>query len=1082
MQLESLVVQTKLTPLRLNKRALGRPRLRQRLYEALDYPLTIIQAGAGYGKSTALAEMDRGEVPVVWYHLDQEDADPLVFLLYMVYGFRRTFPALSEATLAMLESGKAAGTPPPGTLIIDTLINELVESVSDPFFLIIDDAHLINHVPPSMNMLNRLIKHGPSNLHIVLSTRYPLDLKDLATLRVKGNLLEIGEEELAFTPEEIHSLFQSQYNIILNSDEIELLSRETEGWAIALHLIGQGLPHGGREDLPHILERLSGLKEDLFTYLAEEVLDQQEQKIQDFLLITSVLRWINLPLCDALRGDTDSQEILRDLLNLGLFIVELDESNVRYHPLFREFLYHRLSEDQRYAAHLKAAACYLDQGDEEEAVYHYLQVGAFDKAAAILRSIERTMIAAGRLETLANWISSLPPDLLGSEPRLLISLGDIARLRSRFDEALGWYRLAEERWRTQGSTQGIAQALRGQARVYLDTVNPSQAELLLSEALRLSDGQEDRETRANLLELLAENQLNLGHAEKARAFQDQARDLRAQSSDRVELSARVLLRTGRLTEALRMLEERTEAERTEPVLQPRAHREPLLLLSLLQSYLGYAEAAYENALKGTQRGQELNSPFITGVGHMREGHTWLLREDEDKYEKACKCFERTIEISDRISVDRLKVEAYWGLCRAYGLRGEAARARDIAEQALTIAEQAGDVWIMAYLRLAVGAAHVLAGEQNQALDWLSSALISSRECGDTYGETLARLWQCLAWYHAGDSARFEHGIDELLQIVQIQGYEHLFTRRVLAGPPDPRALVPLLIHARSTGRQASFADSLLNEIGLATVEFHPGYRLYIHTLGAFSVRRGQKLVDAGDWQREKARQLFQLLLSSRGTLLDRDKIYGTLWPDLDPEAAARGFKVALNALYSALEPDRRRGASSAYIMRDGSLYGLRPDADLWLDADEFETLIATADQLHTTDIAASVPLYRQALALYQGDYLEEYIYDDWNAEERVRLRSLYLHSADRLAETFAYRQSWQETIDICQQILAHDDCWEHAYRLLMLSYARQGNKAQALRVYQTAVERIRAELDTEPSRETTDLYQQILHESLPEQP
>lgn len=75
---ERLVVRTKLTPPRLHKQTLHRPRLTERLLKALDYRLTVVQAGAGYGKSTALAALAEGEHPFAWYHLADEDADPLL--------------------------------------------------------------------------------------------------------------------------------------------------------------------------------------------------------------------------------------------------------------------------------------------------------------------------------------------------------------------------------------------------------------------------------------------------------------------------------------------------------------------------------------------------------------------------------------------------------------------------------------------------------------------------------------------------------------------------------------------------------------------------------------------------------------------------------------------------------------------------------------------------------------------------------------------------------------------------------------------------------------------------------------------
>lgn len=1076
MYLEDQVVWTKLAPPRPVRRALARPRLTQRISQALDYRLTLIQAGAGYGKTTALAPLAEQPAPLVWYHIDAEDADPLVFLLYLLYGFYGRFPHLSEAPLALLEARERRAAAVGWSHIVDALINELAQNVQEPTLLVLDDAHLLKDVPEAMGMLERLLRHGPANLHLVLATRHPLKLDGLVVQRVRGEVLDIGEDELAFTPDEIQHLFHESYGIDLSDEQVQLLAAETEGWAIALQLVWQGLRGGDPRRLPAALRGLSGVREDLFTYLAHEVLDQQLPEVQRFLLTTSCLRRLTPAACDALHPAGDSRSVLQAMLDGGLFLVELGVGTYRYHHLFREFLYHQLSEEERRAVHWQAAAHFASCDAGEEAVHHYLRARAFGEAAALIGDIGRGMMLAGRLETMAGWLGELPPETLAAHPALLTYHGDIARLHSRFDEALRWYRQAEERCRWQGDVQGVARALRGQARVYLDTVNPSGAEAPLREALRLADGQQDREARASLLELLAENQLNRGRAEQAKRLQEEAHALRDELPDEAVLDVRVLLRTGRLAEARQALGERVAAERLDPVLRPRAHRETLLLLSLIQCYLGEAEAAYANAVAGTERGETLNSPFVTAVGHMRQGHAWLIGDDPDRYAQAERCFQRTIEIGEQISVARLKVEADWGLCRVYGQQGRLAQAEAVAREGIEIGTRAGDEWVTAYIRVAMGSGYVLAGRYDEALPWLARAETDFRECGDDLGVAAARLWLCLAWYERGDEVRFAQGIDDLLGAVRSHGYEFLLTRRTLAGLPEPSRAVPLLIAARGREQWAAYAGSLLARMGLAGIEFHPGYTLRVQALGAFKVWRGVEEVEAGDWQRDKARQLFQLLLTHRRTTLDRDKICGILWPELDEDSANQSFKVALNALYRALEPGRGRAAPSAYVERRGALYGLRPTADLWLDAEQFEQAVARGDALFHDEPQRSVEPYRRALALYTGDYLEEFPYEDWLSRERIRLRELYLRSADRLARVLAQQGEWEAVLEVCRQILACDNCWEHAYRLMMIAYTRLGHRPHALRVYQRAVEALREELDADVSYDTVKLYESIVEQ------
>ncbi|MGD1994838.1 MAG: transcriptional regulator, partial [Anaerolineae bacterium] len=909
------VVQTKLTPPRLHKRTLRRARVTQKLLEALDYRLAILQAGPGYGKSTALATLADSGYPLAWYHLGAEDTDPLVFLLHLFYSLRVILPTLSEAPLAVLEGWEGSGDPP-WTTVVDLLVNELVKNLTRPTLLVLDDFHLLSQTVEPARILDRLVGRAPADLHVVLSTRYPPRLPTLVTWRVKGEVLEIDQEALTFTPQEIVALFLDQYDLSLTAEEAEGLATETEGWAIALQLVLQRLRTGAISTPAQALEQLSGSVEDLFTYLAQEVLDQQPADVQEFLLVTAVLREMTAPVCDCLRAASNSDQILRYLLESGLFVVDLGDGHLRYHHLFHDFLRHRLTPQAAREAHLTAAACFQQRAQHEKAVYHLLAAEAFEEAAGVLDELGRGMVRAGRLDTLFTLIEAIPPDVLKNHPPLLVYLGDLARLHSRFDEALGWYQQAEEQSRALGHVRGIGQALRGQARVYLDTVNPSQAEHLLQEALRLSDGQEDRGSRVRLLELMAENRLNLGRPEEAERFREQARELREEGPAEAELPVRVLLRTGQLDQARRLLEQRAEAERRHPVLRPRAHRETLLLLSLTLALQGEGEAAYRLAVEGTERGADLNSPYVTAVGYMRQGHACLLRDDVHAYEEACHCYRKAIAMGDRLAVQRLKVEAFWGLCRAHGFRGAIEAAEQAAGQGLAIARQAGDEWVAALIRISMGAGYVLSRQHSRAAEWLTQAGTAYRECGDTFGEAVARLWQCLVWWKQSDEARLKRGLEDLLHLIRQHRYGYLFHRQTLLGPEDPRRLVPLLLFARDRGIERVYAETILARLDLEQLELHPGYQLRVQTLGPFRVWRGATEVTAQEWRREKARQLFQLFLTWRGKMMDRDRIVETLWPDLDPETAYRDFKVALSTLYRVLEPERDRGAPSAYVVRD----------------------------------------------------------------------------------------------------------------------------------------------------------------------
>ena len=126
-------------------------------------------------------------------------------------------------------------------------------------------------------------------------------------------------------------------------------------------------------------------------------------------------------------------------------------------------------------------------------------------------------------------------------------------------------------------------------------------------------------------------------------------------------------------------------------------------------------------------------------------------------------------------------------------------------------------------------------------------------------------------------------------------------------------------------------------------------------------------------------------------------------------------------------------------------------------------------------LAASddVDLLRRAVALYQDDYLPDCLYEDWPAAERQRLRHLYLVTAERLARHLLRAKDWDAVIRTCEAILARDNCWEAAYRLLMRAFSARGNRAELHAAYQRCAATLGEELGIEPSPATRTLFEKL---------
>lgn len=1060
---EKIVLQTKLNPPRLPRTTLARPRLTTLLRDALDYRVTIVQASTGYGKSTALATLADAGVPLFWYSATEGDSDPRQFIAHLIAAFRVGLPTLSDAPSALLSDSDATALQ-----ICDTLLNALNDALTTPALLVIDDYHLAAS-PDVTHLVDHFLVSLPADLHVIVASRYAPNWEHLPTWRARGQVLDIKRDVLAFTPDEIAALFSETYHRPLAPNDVDFLHAQTEGWSIALQLVWQELrakPHAALADL-----FAQGRKSDtLFAYLAHDVLAQQSREVQNFLLQSSVLRELEPNACHALMPQVDVRAILNDLRARDLFIVTLGENHYRYHHLFHDFLRDQALKIDPTAVrerHRCAAEFYQRQENFDEAMYHWLNARAFSDAAALIELIGEKILREGRLDTFASWLDAMPPEQVATRPLLMFYLGELARLRSRFEDALAWHAQAERAWRAANDTSGIVRALRGQALIYLDTVRAPQAEALLQKALRLIDRVDDRVAQARLLELLAENKLNMGKAAEAESLRTQARLLREEGPGEDALSVRVKLRTGHLDEAREILETWAREERGKPHA-PRSHRETLLVLALIYAMQGRAEDSRRTAEEGITIGKQLASPFITAVALTRLGHAHQVCGD---LRAAMQCYEESIALGDQLMVRRTRAEAMWGMTRAHGFAGDLRTAQRDAAEAIEVTQSAGDAWLIALIQIALGSSFVFARRDREAMPMLSDAIAGMRSCGDKISQAAARLWLALAHWHLHQRDRALAQLDEALSLAQSDRADYLFTTRTLLGMHDPRAIVPLLLEAKRRGKHTAYIARLLASMGLANITVHPGYQLRVQTFGAFRVWRGAEEISAREWTRKKARQLLQLFITQRGRLIEREEIFESLYRDTSADAAARDFKVALNALNNALEPNRG-DAEPAFIVREESAYGLRAGADVWIDAEEFSQLVARAEKSNGD---AALDGYRRALALYHDDYLiAEARYDDWAIAERERLLALYLRAADRLASELLARGAFDESIAWCDKILTRDRCWEHAYRVMMRAYAERGDRVQARRVFEQCVRVLKEELEVEPSAATVEVYKQVV--------
>ena len=389
-----------------------RPRLSERLNDGLHGKLTLISAAAGFGKTTLVSEwVAVCERPVAWLSLDEGDNDSTRFLTYFIAALQTIDANIGAGVLGVLRSPQ----PPPTESILTALLNEIT-TIPDNFILVLDDYHIIDSKPVD-NALAFLLEHLPPKMHLVIATREDPHLP-LARLRVRSQLTELRAADLRFTPAEAADFLNQVMGLNISAENIAALETRTEGWIAGLQLAALSMQ--GHQDATNFIKSFTGSHHFVLDYLVEEVLGQQSESVQTFLLRTSILDRMCSPLCDAVLGSPspNGQEILEYLEHANLFIVPLDDERrwYRYHHLFGDLLRQRLGKPKEFAEfHLRASQWHEENGDLGAAFHHAIAAEDFVRAAWLAEAAWQGMNESFQS---AGWVKKLPDKLIRTSPVL----------------------------------------------------------------------------------------------------------------------------------------------------------------------------------------------------------------------------------------------------------------------------------------------------------------------------------------------------------------------------------------------------------------------------------------------------------------------------------------------------------------------------------------------------------------------------------------------------------------------------------------------------------------------------------------
>jgi LuxR family maltose regulon positive regulatory protein len=308
------LILTKFVPPRSSIQLLERPRLLQLLSPVQQCRLGVVCAGAGFGKTTLLAQWHQQMVAqgerIAWLSLDEDDDDVWQFIPYLLQALRPLYADWDADFWRDMEEQKLSSS----EQLLAGLINQLHYCPHD-VYLIIDDFHVIND-RGVYEALGYLIKHAPAALHLIIGSRFHPNLA-LSQLQAQDQLVEIYDRDLQFTLEETKHYFSRTVALPLSNHHAQRLQSVTEGWIAGMKIasLSAELQH----DPEHLLRNMHGGTRSIARYLKEVVLDPLPEEVLDFLVKTSFLSRLNAELCNAVTGRDDSKAMLAWIERHNLF-------------------------------------------------------------------------------------------------------------------------------------------------------------------------------------------------------------------------------------------------------------------------------------------------------------------------------------------------------------------------------------------------------------------------------------------------------------------------------------------------------------------------------------------------------------------------------------------------------------------------------------------------------------------------------------------------------------------------------------------------------------------------------------------
>ncbi len=1061
--------------------------LRERLINRLlgwdDKKLIILHAQAGQGKSTLAADYVRSlGYPSAWYNMDQEDDNPGLFLAGLAEAVKRAYPD-RVTRLPVLSQNNCSDSSLRRSM--PGWISQVFGNLPKQSMIVFDDFNDSSCPDVLLFFFKLLLETTPPHIRFMIISRTRPAL-EIAGLRAKRAVGEITGNDLKFNDAEVHQLFCSIFGMPLAQNQAALINRNAEGWPAGLVLMHEYLYSAVPASKVDIFGDgvQNKFQSHVFDYLAQEVFAHLPGYLQDFLLRTSVTDYLPAALIERLTGlprvssSSSSKSsitgIVNELQKRNLFTAILDEDGpvVRYHALFRDFLWKKTTAGSKRGEVKKlcsiASIYFNETGDIVRAIDLLLGSNQFEKAIQAIESAAPALIASGRAQTMLRWQKQAPLELRNTvwflfSTAVACRFSDPKASLELYERSLEGFQAGPAvRHRTTGQMLSLCGLIEACFHADGGLTRMSRAAGLAQSLLR-EKNREPAETRARLLLAIGMAWFFLGKLDQSREALQQALELFRRKADHFYqvTSAAYLtpcaLYQGDFRAADEALRKGFDALACMP--DEAGSRAALLftkaMSALFQGNFTEARECIDQCRSMADIHALESISFLSG-----DIEGWL-KIAEGRYGEAAAlladCKRRGVEAGNHFR----SASAAHLLAISYMFLNKFERAKVESDYALAVHAQSGSKLFHAIYVIASGSIHLKLGKMAKAEKELLSSLTMLQQSKAVQQEVNAHLALALLYRKKKKNEVCCRHLRAGFTLGRDLGFSYyaLLTADELAD---------LAKFAIAGNICREYCETLLDR----SASGKPVPVLRVHSLGGFSVFRGKTRVQDSEWKSRRAKALLKLLVAHDGRKLPRDRAMELLWPDRDGDDLRASFNSLLHRARKVLELRAAEGRDVFCIYQEGDLIALNRDL-VWTDVHQFLAHIRRAGQIKSGQIEL-LREYESAIELYEGDFLPEDLYADWSVEVRDRLRGQYLRVLETAGDLADSMGESVKALQFYEKMFLSDPGNEKACRWLMQRHLAGGQRTEAIRIYERCERALSRDLDLEPEEKTRKLYRSII--------